>query len=290
MSSQPTAAQPGATEPGPAHGRRFLIAWIVLSVILTPLVAIFIGPAIPPGHGSVEASGQVFDNEVLVAFATPICIFVVLFLGYALVSFRSRSAEIVDGPPIRGDARIQLVWMVVTTVAVLALAAFGSYELLQNGAGGGQGPNAAFLPVGHSNAMDVQVIGQQWEFTYRYPTFGGLETPRLILPADTLIRLHVTSLDAVHSFWAYQLGVKADANPGVDDIVYVHTKGPRTFDIHCAELCGLWHGYMFDTGEVVEQTAFTTWIKQQQSYFAPVAQYLPKYRTIYLPDPQRRAG
>ena len=127
--------------------------------------------------------------------------------------------------------------------------AFGSYELLQNGAGGGQGPNAAFLPAGHSNAMDVQVIGQQWEFTYRYPTFGGLETPHLVLPADTLIRLHVTSLDAVHSFWAYQLGVKADANPGVDDIVYVHTKGPRTFDIHCAELCGLWHGYMFDTGK-----------------------------------------
>ena len=56
----------------------------------------------------------------------------------------------------------------------------------------------------------------------------------------------------MHSFWAYQLGVKADANPGVDNIVYVHTKGPRTFDIHCAELCGLWHGYMFDTGEVVD--------------------------------------
>ena len=35
---------------------------------------------------------------------------------------------------------------------------------------------------------------------------------------------------------------------------------------------------------------FTAWIKQQQSYFAPVAKYLPKYSTIYLPDPQRRAG
>ena len=284
MSAQPAPAA------GHAHGRRFLLAWIVLSVIATPLVAIYLGPAIPPGNGSVQATGQVFDNQVLIAVLTPVLIFVLLFLGYALVSFRSRTVEIVDGPPVRGHARIQVVWIIVTTVTVLALAVFGSYELLQTGAGGGQGPNAAFLPAGHSDALDVQVIGQQWEFTYRYPTFGGLETPRLILPADTLIRLHVTSLDAVHSFWAYQLGVKADANPGVDDIVYVHTKGPRTFDIHCAELCGLWHGYMFDTGEVVEQTAFTTWIKQQQSYFAPVAQYLPKYRTIYLPDPQRRAG
>ena len=73
--------------------------------------------------------------------------------------------------------------------------------------------------------MDVQVIGQQWEFTYRYPTYGGLETPHLVLPANTLIRLHVTSLDAIHSFWAYQLGVKADANPGVDNVVYVADEG-----------------------------------------------------------------
>jgi cytochrome c oxidase subunit II len=284
------SSQPRTVEGGPAHGRRFLIAWLVSSAILSPLVAIYLGPRIPPGNGSVEATGQVFDNEVLVTFATPICVFVVLFLLYTLISFRSRTVEIVDGPPVRGDARIQLVWMVVTTVAVLALAGFGSYELVQTGAGGGQGPTAAFLPAGHGKALDVQVIGQQWEFTYRYPTFGGLETPHLILPANTLIRLHVTSLDAVHSFWAYQLGVKADANPGIDNVVYVTTRGPRSFDIHCAELCGLWHGYMFDTGQVVEPSAFASWIKQQQSYFAPVAKYLPAYSTIYRPDPQRRAG
>ena len=118
--------------------------------------------------------------------------------------------------------------------------------------------------------MDVQVIAQQWEFTYRYPDYGGVEVPHLVLPADTLIRLHVTSLDAIHSFWAYQLGVKADANPGVDNVVYVETKGPRQFDIHCAELCGLWHGYMFDTGHVVDASTFAAWIKQQRSYFEPV--------------------
>ena len=46
------------------------------------------------------------------------------------------------------------------------------------------------------------MIGQQWEFTYRYPSYGGVETPHLVLPANTLIRLHVTSLDVIHSFWA----------------------------------------------------------------------------------------
>ena len=99
----------------------------------------------------------------------------------------------------------------------------------------------------------------------------------------------MTSLDAVHSFWAYQLGVKADANPGVDDIAYVQTKSPLTFDIRCAEVCGLWHGYMFDTGNVVDGNQFASWIKRQRTYFSPVAKYLPAYSTGYLPDP-RRAG
>lgn len=284
MSSQPV------TQAGPAHGRRFLTAWIVLSAIATPLVAIFLGPLIPPGNGSSEATGQVFDNQVLVGVVTPVCVFVLLFLVYALASFSNRTAELVDGPPTRGDTRIQVTWIVLTTATVLSLAAFGTYELLQSGSGGGQGPTAAFAPAGSSKALDVQVIGQQWEFTYRYPTFGGVETPHLVLPADTLIRLHVTSLDAIHSFWAYQLAVKADANPGTDNIAYVQTKGPRSFDIHCAELCGLWHGYMFNTGQVVGQSQFATWIKQQQAAFAPVTKYLPPYATTYQPDPQRRAG
>jgi len=284
VSSQPV------TPAGPAHGRRFLTAWIVLSAIATPLVAIFVGRLIPPGNGSSEATSQVFDNQVLVGVATPVCIFVLLFLFYALANFSNRTTELLDGPPTRGDARIQVTWIVVTTLTVLSLAAFGTYELLQSGSGGGQGPTAAFAPAGSSKALDVQVIGQQWEFTYRYPTYGGIETPHLVLPADTLVRLHVTSLDAIHSFWADQLAVKADANPGIDNIAYVQTKSPRSFDIRCAELCGLWHGYMFDTGQVVDQSQFATWVKQQQAAFAPVAKYLPPYATTYQPDPQRRAG
>jgi cytochrome c oxidase subunit II len=272
------------------HGKRFLIAFIVLSVIATPLVAIFVGDQFPPGNATAQAHEQVFDNTWLVAIMTPPAIFVLVFLAYVLTTFRNRTGELVDGPPVRGDARIQTWWMVVTGAIVLFLAGFGSYELVQSGSGGGQGPTAAFQPTGYTKAMDVQVIAQQWEFTYRYPAYGGVEVPHLVLPANTLIRLHVTSLDAIHSFWAYQLGVKADANPGSDNIAYVQTKGPLTFDIHCAELCGLWHGYMFDTGQVVDSTAFASWIKRQRSYFAPVNKYLPAYATTYLPDPQRRAG
>jgi len=273
-----------------SHGKRFIVLWLVLSAIVTPLVTIFLGRAIPPGNGSAEATQQVFDNQWVLGVITPPTLLVLLFLVYALASFRSRSAELVDGPPIRGDMRIQVTWMVITTVSVLFLAGFGTYELIQSGSGGGQGPDPAFQPAGHAKAFRVQVIAQQWEFTYRYPSYGGVEVPHLVLPANTLVRLDVTSLDAIHSFWAYQLGVKADANLGVDNVAYVTTKGPLTFDIHCAELCGLWHGYMFDTGHVVDSATFTAWIKRQRSYFGPVLKYLPPYADSYLPDPARRAG
>jgi cytochrome c oxidase subunit 2 len=94
----------------------------------------------------------------------------------------------------------------------------------------------------------------------------------------------------IHSFWAYQLGVKADANPGVDNIAYVTTKGPLKFNIRCAELCGVFHGYMFDTGRVVSGSQFASWIQQQQQQFAPIQKSLPPYSKTYFPAPLRRSG
>ena len=84
--------------------------------------------------------------------------------------------------------------------------------------------------------------------------------------------------------------MKADANPGVDNIAFVKATKTGNFQIRCAELCGLWHGYMFDTGQVVSESQFTSWIAAQRSLFAPVQKYLPPYSLTYKPDPQGRAG
>ena len=173
---------------------------------------------------------------------TPFTVFILVYLAYALVAFRAAKGEgLVDGPPVRGNFKAQVAWLATTTAAVLFLAIFGTAELLaDNGAGGGGGPNPIAKPGGA--VLPVQVIGQQWEFTYRYPTYGGVETASLVLPAGREIAFHVTSLDAVHSFWAYELGVKADANPGVDNVAYVHTKKVSTFHVRCAVPFDAWHG------------------------------------------------
>jgi len=273
----------------PNHARRVIVAWIVLSVIATPLVAVFLGPELPPGHASQQASEQVLANTVMTSIVTPVICLLLVFFVYTLMKFRKeRGGALVDGPPLRNQNAVQVAWIALTSVTVLFLAGFGTYELLLNGSGGGQGPSPIAVPSGPK--LQVQVIAQQWEFTYRYPSYGGLETSQLVLPENTEIELHVTSLDAIHSFWAYELGIKADANPGNDNIAFLRTKGAITFHIHCAELCGLWHGYMFSNGRVVPAAQFATWIKQQQQVFASVRPYMPPYATTYYPDPQRRAG
>ena len=92
----------------------------------------------------------------------------------------------------------------------------------------------------------------------------------------------------IHSFWAYQLGVKADANPDVDNVAFVKPTKIETFEVHCSELCGIWHGAMFDHGHVVSKPNFERWIHQQEVIFAPATKVLPKYATHYLPKPTER--
>ncbi len=273
------------------HFRRLTLIWLLASVVVTPLVVLLAAPGLPPGKGSVQSSGQVADNTVLLGISTPIALAVLVYFVYVLIAFREREpGSVLEGPPVLGHPGVQTAWLVVTTGIVLFLASYASLRLFDDGSGGGQGPNPIARPANAGKALQVQVIAQQWKFTFRYPGYSGVETPTLELPADRLVELHVTSLDVIHSFWAYQLGVKADANPGWDNIAYVQTKKPLNFDIHCAELCGVWHGYMFESGRVVAPDQFVSWIQQQQQRFAPVQKSLPPYAKQYFPDPQRRGG
>ncbi len=275
------------------HWRNVVLLWLLANVIMLPIVVFVLGPGLPPGNGTVESHGQVVDNTVLLTMATPFALAVLVYFAYAIWAFREREPDVyVDGPAVRGHSGVQFWWLMITTTTVLILAAYGSVRLLADGSGGGQGPNPIGVPAAAKThaPLQVQVIGQQWFFTYRFPGYGGVETRDLELPTGTTVEFHVTSLDVIHSFWAYQLGVKADANPGIDNIAYVTTRGPLTFNVRCAELCGVWHGYMFNSGVVVPKAQFATWIAQQQQQNAPATKNLLPYSKQYFPTPLRRAG
>ena len=87
------------------HFRNVVVLWLIASVILTPIVVFVLAPGIPPGNGTVQASGQVTDNTVLLGVATPVAVAVLVYFGYALVVFRERDPHtVVDGPAVRGNA------------------------------------------------------------------------------------------------------------------------------------------------------------------------------------------
>ena len=173
-------------------------------------------------------------------------------------------------------------------VIVLSLAVYGTVALAIDQPGAGISTDSAALPQPTSTdqPLEVQVIAQQWWFTYRYPTYGGVETSQLVLPVNQKIQFHITSLDVIHSFWFFALGVKADAVPLNDNVVTATPDATGTYRVQCSELCGLWHGNMSDdTAMVVSPSDFATWIHQQQALDAPIANYLPPYSHTYVPSP-----
>ena len=112
-----------------------------------------------------------------------------------------------------------------------------------------------------TNALVVEVTGQQWVWTFNYPSLG-IQSDVLNLPVGKPVKFVVKSVDVNHSFWPVQLGVKADAN----DVVPVEINTTPTklghLDVKCAELCGLYHAYMETSGDVMTKADFNNWVTQ----------------------------
>ncbi|MFZ0179965.1 MAG: cytochrome c oxidase subunit II [Candidatus Dormiibacterota bacterium] len=252
-----------------------------------------LGP-IPPGQASDLASDESTVIRVLAMVGWPIFFGVLMGLYFMLVLNRTAASQReVSAEDLRGNARIQVTWIATSVVLVLLLATYGTVELAieQPGAGISTVSAALPLPTSTSQPLEVQVIAQQWWFTYRYPAYGGIETSQLVLPVGQKIQFHVTSLDVVHSFNFYALGVKADAVPLNDNVATATPTEIGTYRVQCTELCGLWHGNMADnTAMVVSASDFAAWIQQQTALDAPVMKFLPPYSHTYEPNPPIYAG
>jgi cytochrome c oxidase subunit II len=288
MASQEPAVADGAAPPGPNHARRLAVICIVLSLGSGALGYWVLGPRLPPGDQSLQGANQVWVNTVIAAIVLPIFLSIVAAFVYSFVVFRERAGS-GEAKPIFGNRKAQRRWIAASAAITLFLWAFGTYEWIWPGvgSGGGQGPAPLVAPVG-APPLEVQVIGQQWEFTYRYPSYGGVETAHLVLPEGRYVEIHVTSLDVNHSFWAVGLGVKADAIPGFDNVTYVKPLQAGSFEIKCAELCGLWHGQMYDTGDVMAADRFAEWATRRQRDLANITKDLPAYAHTYDPAPHFR--
>jgi hypothetical protein len=82
----------------PNHLRRVGVLWLLASAIATPLVVLVLAPIVPPGNGSIEASGQVTDNTVLLGMVTPVIVGIMVYFAYAMTVFRARGTRCSRAP------------------------------------------------------------------------------------------------------------------------------------------------------------------------------------------------
>jgi cytochrome c oxidase subunit 2 len=112
------------------------------------------------------------------------------------------------------------------------------------------------------NAPIIVVTAKQWMWKFTYP--DGRETNDvLVLPVDRDVRLILTSRDVVHSFYVPQFRIKHDVLPGRYMTTWVRPTKTGTYDIYCAEYCGLNHSRMLGRVEVLSLADYEKWLRDQ---------------------------
>jgi len=245
--------------------RAILILTLILSLVMLPLGWLIVaamngtgGPASP-----VMSSIQL-TIIVLTVAAVPITAFVFAVMLYSLFGWRHVRGEQVpkdDSPAIRTNTIGVVLWTAVSSVLAVFFVAWGLVALAQITAN-----SYGTLPANEQpqdlDPLIVNVTGQQWVWTFEYPQHDRVTSDVLYLPVDRPVYFNVTSKDVIHNFWAVELGVKIDANPGAVTQTGVTPNKVGTFNLRCAELCGMHHAYMQTRIQVMPQQDFTSWVRE----------------------------
>ncbi|MDQ1614831.1 MAG: cytochrome c oxidase subunit [Actinomycetota bacterium] len=229
--------------------RRVLGLWALITVLLVLFAFVpahLMGPPASPTMRAIEDTMTVFSIA-----AAPVAAVVWAVALYSLLAWRHKGREQpeIDGPALRTSRPAATVWLVASSVLCVFLLVWGLAEMGSVASAGAT-----------TDAMVVNVTGQQWVWTFSYPDDGGVQSDQLYLPVNRPVVFHVTSKDVVHSFWVVQLGIKVDANPGQMTKTSVVPDKVGTYDVRCAELCGLLHADMETNAHVVSGADFKSWI------------------------------
>lgn len=230
------------------HLTRAIIIWVIASIIGL-LVVFFLGPKLPlPPTASQKAGDVNLTLSVFSLLAVPVFMFVVVFMVYSIFAFRSNGRPDRDGPPVHGLPRIQITWLIVSTLLAAVLLAWGLVFLNRADAAPGSG------------VLNVDVTGEQWMWNFDYPQYGSggnyPTTNVLELPVNRPVMFYVGSIDVQHSFWIPAMGIKSDAVPGEINHISVTPTVIGTYPIRCMELCGAYHSYMETVVKVVSPSTF----------------------------------
>jgi cytochrome c oxidase subunit 2 len=173
-------------------------------------------------------------------------------LLYVIIRFRGREG---DAKPrqIHGHTLLEITWTLIPALVLVFIAVPTVRTVFRTQAKVGP------------DALQVQVIGHQWWWEFRYPQYGVTTANELYLPVGRTVNFALSTADVLHSFWVPMLGGKRDLIS--NDTNYVHFKPESVYvwNGFCAEYCGASHANMrFRTFTVTPET-FDRWIQHQKS-------------------------
>jgi cytochrome c oxidase subunit II len=108
-------------------------------------------------------------------------------------------------------------------------------------------------------AMPIYVTAREWMWKFSYPD-GRASMDVLTVPVNRTIKLVMTSRDVIHSFYVPAFRMKHDVVPGRYYTAWFEAKMPGTFDVDCAEYCGVGHSRMLGQVQVLSQADFERWL------------------------------
>src|SRR5829696_4623256 len=212
-----------------------------------------------PTQGSTQAETVDTVWDVLIIFSVPVFVLVMVIVLYCVWRFRMRPGEeLLDGPPIHGNTRLEIIWTAIPAIILVGLCSFAYVSLTD-------------IEKAEASALNVRVVGEQFTWTFYYKDASGKEvaSPQLYVPRGKPVHFTVQSLDVIHDFWVPAFRMKIDAVPGINTELRITPKRNGEYPVVCAELCGLGHSVMRQTAHVVDQPAFDDWLAKQSAGGAP---------------------
>jgi cytochrome c oxidase subunit II len=236
----------------------------------------------------IASNWTAIDDTISITFWVTGVVFVAvnLFMAYAVVRYRYRKTARASYEP--ENKKLEWWLLGITTVGVAAMLAPGLFVW------------AKFVNV-PEDAAEVEALGQQWHWMYRFPgkdgKFGTVDaqyfssknplginpndpdgqddiiiaSPEVRLPLGAPVKVLLRSKDVLHNFSIAQIRVKMDLVPGLVTHVWFTPTRTGSFDLLCEELCGTAHFAMRGKMVIEEEPAFREWLERQPTFAQTMA-------------------
>ena len=203
--------------------------------------------------------------DTIFFWGTFVFVLVEAILLYTIFRFRRRSDA--DEPKhVHGNTTLEIMWTIAPAVILTFIAIPTVRTIFRT--------QARAVP----NALQVEVVGHQWWWEFRYPQYtqpgaaGRVDTlvtaNDLYLPIGRTVNFTLRTKDVLHSFWVPQLGGKRDLISNHTNYLWFTPDSSlktTVFNGTCNEYCGASHANMRFRTFVVTPAEFDGWVSHQLS-------------------------